>query len=67
MELYLNGNKVGEDTATTHTTALGYKYQTFSNGEFYPSFNVTWASGTLSAKAYDKKGYLLQKLKEEAV
>ena len=41
----------GEDTATTHTTALGYKYQTFSNGEFYPSFNVTWASGTLSAKA----------------
>ena len=59
VELYLNGNKVGEDTATTHTTALGYKYQTFSNGEFYPSFNVTWASGTLSAKAYDKKGNLI--------
>lgn len=59
VELYLNGRKIGEDTATPHTTSLGYKYQTFSNGEFYPSFNVTWESGTLSAKAYDKDGHLI--------
>lgn len=59
VELYLNGNKIGEDTATKHTTDLGYSYQTFSNGEFYPSFNINWASGTLSAKAYDEKGNLI--------
>ena len=59
VELYLNGEKVGEDTATKHTTDLGYTYQTFSNGEFYPSFNISWASGTLSAKAYDEAGNLI--------
>lgn len=59
VELYLNGKKIGEDKATKHTTSLGYTYQTFSNGEFYPSFNVQWASGTLMAKAYDEKGILI--------
>ena len=57
--LYLNGEKVGEDTATKHTTALGYTYQTFSSGEYYPSFKVDWASGKLSAKAYDENGNLI--------
>lgn len=59
VELYLNGNKIGEDTATKRTTDLGYTYQEFSNGEFYPSFNVTWEAGTLSAKAYDEDGNLI--------
>jgi len=59
VELYLNGRKVGEDSATQHKTNLGYTYQTFSNGEFYPSFYVTWEEGTLSAKAYDKAGNLI--------
>ena len=61
VELYLNGNKIGEDTATKHTTGLGYTYQTFSNGKYYPSFNVQWAAGTLSAKAYDEQGNLISK------
>lgn len=60
VELYLNNQKIAEDSATVHTTDLGYQYQTFSNGEFYPSFDVTWQSGTLSAKAYDKNGKLIK-------
>ena len=59
VELYLNGKKIGEDSATKHTTPLGYTYQTFSNGEFYPSFKVDWAAGKLSAKAYDEAGNLI--------
>lgn len=59
VELYLNGKKIGEDRATKHTTKLGYTYQTFSNGEFYPSFKVDWAAGKLSAKAYDEDGNLI--------
>lgn len=59
VELYLNGNKVGEATATEHVTPAGYKYQTFDNDSLYPSFNVTYAPGTLTAKAYDKQGNLI--------
>ena len=59
VELYLNDEKIAEDTATKHTTALGYTYQTFSSGEFYPSFKVAWAAGKLSAKAYDEDGNLI--------
>ena len=59
VELYLNGNKVGEATATEHVTPAGYKYQTFDNGSLYPSFNVAYAPGTLTAKAYDKQGNLI--------
>ena len=54
IELYLNDQLVGSDTATTHTTDAGYTYQTFSNGEFYPTFYVNWRSGTLRAVAYDE-------------
>lgn len=63
VELYLNDNKIGEDTATSHMTTLGYTYQTFSNGEYYPSFEVEWQSGTLSAKAYDADGNLISDTK----
>ncbi|MFR4997110.1 MAG: glycoside hydrolase family 2 TIM barrel-domain containing protein [Clostridium paraputrificum] len=59
VELYLNGNKVGEATATEHVTPAGYKYQTFDNDSLYPSFNVAYAPGTLTAKAYDKQGNLI--------
>ena len=56
VELYLNGNKVGEQTATEHTTEAGYKYYTFGNDALYPSFDVTYEPGTLSAKAFNKDG-----------
>lgn len=56
VELYLNGNKVGEQTSTEHTTEAGYKYYTFGNDALYPSFDVTYEPGTLSAKAFDKDG-----------
>ncbi|WP_066675309.1 glycoside hydrolase family 2 TIM barrel-domain containing protein [Clostridium septicum] len=56
VELYLNDTKVGEETATEHTTSAGYKYYTFGNDALYPSFNVTYEQGTLTAKAFDKEG-----------
>lgn len=56
VELYLNGEKIGEQTATEHTTEAGYKYYTFGDDELYPTFNVTYEAGTLEAKAYDKDG-----------
>ena len=59
VELYLNDKKVGEATATEHVTPAGYKYQTFDNDSLYPSFNVAYAPGTLTAKAYDKQGNLI--------
>lgn len=56
VELYLNGQKIGTQTATKHTTDAGYTYQTFDNGKPYPTFKVNWQAGTLSAKIYDEKG-----------
>ena len=49
VELYLNGSKVGEDTSTVQ--ANGDRY--FSNSKFHAEFNVPYAAGTISAKAYD--------------
>ena len=59
IELYLNDELVGTDTATTHRTDAGYTYQTFSNGEFYPTFYVNWRSGTLRAVAYDENDQVI--------
>ncbi|MGL5379555.1 glycoside hydrolase family 2 TIM barrel-domain containing protein, partial [Clostridium sp.] len=56
VELYLNDTKIGEQTATEHTTPAGYKYKTFGTDKFYPTFNVKYEEGTLTAKAYDKAG-----------
>lgn len=56
VELYLNGQKIGTQTATKHTTKAGYTYQTFDNGKPYPTFKVNWQAGTLSAKIYDENG-----------
>ena len=59
IKLYLNDELVGTDTATTHRTDAGYTYQTFSNGEFYPTFYVNWRSGTLRAVAYDENDQVI--------
>ncbi len=59
VELYLNDEKVGTQTATEYTTTTGYKYQKFGN-KFYPSFEVTWAAGTLRAVALDKEGNVIE-------
>ena len=56
VELYLNGEKVGEATSTENTTEAGYKYYTFGNDALYPTFNVPYKKGTLEAKAFDKDG-----------
>ncbi|MPQ43835.1 glycoside hydrolase family 2 TIM barrel-domain containing protein [Clostridium tarantellae] len=56
VELYLNDEKVGEQTATEHVTDAGYKYYTFGNDALYPTFEVDYAPGTLTAKAFDKDG-----------
>ncbi|WP_283694240.1 glycoside hydrolase family 2 TIM barrel-domain containing protein [Clostridium perfringens] len=56
VELYLNDEKIGEQTSTEHTTDAGYKYYTFGNDSLYPVFNVPYEEGTLTAKAYDKEG-----------
>ena len=56
VELYLNGNKIGESTSSEHTTVAGYKYYTFDNDALYPTFNVPYQAGTLEAKAFDKNG-----------
>ncbi|MEG0134135.1 MAG: glycoside hydrolase family 2 TIM barrel-domain containing protein [Clostridium sp.] len=56
VELYLNDEKIGEQTSTEHTTEAGYKYYTFGNDALYPSFDVTYEPGTLYAKAFDKDG-----------
>ena len=63
VELYLNGEKVSEKTATEHVTTAGYKYQTFDNDSLYPTFTVPYKEGTLEAKAYDKKGNLITNTK----
>lgn len=64
VDLYLNGEKIGSQTAIKHTTNAGYSYQTFGDNSFYPTFNVQWAAGTLSARIYDADG---RELTKEAV
>ena len=55
VELFLNGTSLGKKSFTTNTTNAGYKYKT-NNGAYYLTWNVKYASGTLSAKAYDENG-----------
>ena len=72
VELYRNGTLIGTATRVVNTTAAGHTYYTYtteskvpsicltSNGNgadgLYAVFNVTYASGTISAKAYDENG-----------
>ncbi|MCW6682956.1 Ig-like domain-containing protein [Aerococcaceae bacterium NML160702] len=56
VELYLNGRKIGEQTAQIHTTDAGYRYKRFAGNNPYASFNVDWEAGELTAKAFDENG-----------
>ncbi len=72
VKLYRNGTLIGTATRTEHTTSAGHTYYTYSttsnsssvctavsgsgSTSLYATFNVTYASGTISAKAYDESG-----------
>lgn len=72
VELYRNGTLIGTATRTVNTTTAGYQYYTYTtesgdssvctavsasgSASLYATFNVTYAAGTISAKAYDEKG-----------
>jgi len=72
VELYRNGSLIGTATGTRHTTAAGHTYITYTTASdntsvctavsgsgstaLYATFNVTYASGIISAKAYDESG-----------
>lgn len=70
VELYRNGTLIGTATRKVNTTSAGHKYYTYTTSSnnssvctavsgsgstsLYATFNVTYASGTISAKAYDE-------------
>lgn len=72
VKLYRNGTLIGTATRKVNTTSAGHTYYTYtttsnnssvctavsSSGStsLYATFNVTYAAGTISAKAYDANG-----------
>ena len=72
VKLYRNGDLIGTATRSTHTSSAGHTYYTYSvssnsnrvctavsasgAASLYATFNVTYAEGTISAKAYDENG-----------
>lgn len=76
VELYLNGELIGTSTRTSRTTNAGYEYGTYANisdntqvcsavsasgwDAMAARFNVKYAEGTLSTKAYDADGNLIE-------
>ena len=70
VELYRNGTKIGTATRTVHATNAGHQYHTYSvqsddssvctavagsgSSALYATFCVTYAAGTISAKAFDE-------------
>lgn len=72
VKLYRNGTQIGTATRQTHTSSAGHTYYTYSvqsnnssvcsavsasgSSSLYATFNVSYASGTISAKAYDSNG-----------
>lgn len=72
VKLYRNGAQIGTATRQTHTSSAGHTYYTYSvqsndtsvcsavsasgSSSLYATFNVSYASGTISAKAYDSNG-----------
>lgn len=72
VELYRNGTLIGTANRTVQTTGAGFRYYTYStssnssnictavsgsgSSSLYAAFQVTYAAGTLSAKAYDENG-----------
>lgn len=69
VELYRNNQKIGTAVRTEHTTKAGYSYYTYAasssdasvctainasgSESLYASFYVSFADGTISARAYD--------------
>lgn len=72
VKLYRNGTLIGTATRTAHTSSAGHTYYTYSttsnsssvctavsgsgSTSLYATFNVTYASGTISAKAFEADG-----------
>lgn len=72
VKLYRNGTLIGTATRTEHTSSAGHTYYTYSTTSnnssvctavdgfgstaLYATFNVTYASGTISAKAFEADG-----------
>lgn len=72
VKLYRNGTLIGTATRKVNTTSAGHTYYTYttqsnnssvcnavsgySSTSLYATFNVTYASGTISAKAFDENG-----------
>ena len=60
VELWLNGDKVGEATSEEHQTSAGYTYRMWQGGtnhtNLYATFQVPYKEGTLEVKAFDKSG-----------
>ena len=72
VKLYRNGTLIGTATRTENTSSAGHTYYTYSttsndssvctavsaygSASLYATFNVTYASGTISAKAFEDDG-----------
>lgn len=72
VKLYRNDTQIGTATRTAHTSSAGHTYYTYSttsnsssvctavsgsdSTSLYATFNVSYASGTISAKAFDTNG-----------
>ena len=72
VKLYRNGTLIGTATRTVNTSSAGHTYYTYSttsndssvctavsasgSAGLYATFNVTYASGTISAKAFEADG-----------
>ena len=72
VKLYRNGTLIGTATRTVHTSSARHTYYTYSttsnsssvctavsasgSASLYATFNVTYASGTISAKAFEADG-----------
>ena len=72
VKLYRNGTLIGTATRTENTSSAGHTYYTYSttsndssvctavsaygSASLYATFNVTYASGTISAKAFEADG-----------
>lgn len=72
VKLYRNGTQIGTATRQTHTSSAGHTYYTYTvkaddgsvcnavsasgSSSLYATFRVSYAAGTISAKAYDENG-----------
>lgn len=72
VKLYCDGTLIGTATRKVNTTEAGHTYYTYTtssnnssvctavsgsgSSSLYATFNVTYAAGTISAKAYDENG-----------